>query len=162
MSAPPKGGLCPQNRSAQLLTATNVKVGRLLSKGLRLYQTGNHEWSRRQGDPCRVDSARHDSNVGAGNAADGFPQRESSQRLSDQFVTENVDETVAKALKFGAAARGPVMDLFWGDHCGAVVDPEAYIWMIATHMAEPTPKEMQQKMKEQLTIQPAAHAARAD
>jgi PhnB protein len=78
------------------------------------------------------------------------------------LLTENVDKTVAKALKLGAAPKGPVMDMFWGDRCGAVVDPEGYIWMVATHIAEPTPKEMQQKMKEQMASQQAAHAASAD
>jgi hypothetical protein len=54
------------------------------------------------------------------------------------------------------------MDMFWGDRCGAIVDPEGYIWMVATHTAEPTPKEMQQKMKEQAVSQQAARAASAD
>jgi PhnB protein len=42
------------------------------------------------------------------------------------------------------------MEMFWGDRCGTVVDPEGYTWMVATHIAQPTPKEMQQKMKEQM------------
>jgi PhnB protein len=75
------------------------------------------------------------------------------------LLTENADKTVAKALKLGASPKGPVMDMFWGDRCGAVVDPEGYIWMVATHMAEPTPKEMQQKMKEQMASPQAARAA---
>jgi len=75
------------------------------------------------------------------------------------LLTENVDKAFAKAVKLGATAKGPVMDMFWGDRCGTVVDPEGYIWMVATHMAEPTPKEMQQKMKEQMAIQQAARAA---
>jgi PhnB protein len=50
------------------------------------------------------------------------------------------------------------MDMFWGDRCGTVVDPEGYIWMVATHIAQLTPKEMQQKMKEQMTSQQAARA----
>ena len=31
---------------------------------------------------------------------------------------------------------------------GTVVDPEGNTWMIATHIAEPTPQEMAKKMKE--------------
>jgi hypothetical protein len=31
--------------------------------------------------------------------------------------------------------------------------------MVATHIAQPTPKEMQKKMKEQMTAAPAARAA---
>jgi|SRR5579863_5477726 PhnB protein len=75
------------------------------------------------------------------------------------FLTENADKVVAKAIKLGATAKGPVMDMFWGDRCGVIVDPEGYTWMIATHKAEPTPKEMQQKMKEQMASRPAAQAA---
>jgi len=75
------------------------------------------------------------------------------------LLTENVDKVVAKAIKLGGVAKGPVMDMFWGDRCGAVVDPEGYLWMVATHKAEPAPKEMQQKMKEQMASQQAARAA---
>ena len=66
------------------------------------------------------------------------------------LLTEKVDQAVAKALKLGAEAKGPVMDMFWGDRCGTLVDPDGYTWMIATHIAEPTPQEMNQKMKEQM------------
>ncbi len=77
------------------------------------------------------------------------------------LLTENVDKTVAKAVKLGASLKGQVMDMFWGDRCGAVTDPEGYTWMVATHIAEPTPKEMQQKMKEQMPSQQEARAASA-
>ena len=75
------------------------------------------------------------------------------------LLTDNADKTVAKAVKLGAVLKGPVQDMFWGDRCGGIVDPEGYNWMIATHMAEPTPKEMQQKMKEQMASPQAARAA---
>jgi len=71
------------------------------------------------------------------------------------LLTENVDKVVAKAVKLGAASKGPVMDMFWGDRCGTVIDPEGYSWMIATHIANPTPQEMQKKMKEQMASRPA-------
>ena len=69
------------------------------------------------------------------------------------LLTENADKVVAKAVKLGAAAKGPVMDMFWGDRCGTVVDPDGYTWMVATHTAEPTPQEMKRKMKEQMASQ---------
>ena len=75
------------------------------------------------------------------------------------LLTENVDKTVANAVKLGAVLKGTIMDMFWGDRRGAVVDPEGYIWMVATHLAQSTPKEMQQKMKEQMASQQAARAA---
>jgi len=69
------------------------------------------------------------------------------------LLTENVDKVVAKALKLGAASKGLVMDMFWGDRCGTVVDADGYVWMVATHVAAPTPREMQKKMKEQMSSQ---------
>ena len=82
------------------------------------------------------------------------------------LLTENADKVVAKAVKLGAELKGPVMDMFWGDRCGTVVDPDGYTWMVATHVAEPTPQEMKKRMKEQMSAQPApsqkAAAATAD
>ena len=71
-------------------------------------------------------------------------------------LTEDVDKVVAKAVKQGATAKGPVMDMFWGDRCGSVVDPDGYSWMIATHKAEPTPAEMKKAMAEQMKTMAAA------
>jgi PhnB protein len=51
--------------------------------------------------------------------------------------------------------------MFWGDRCGTIVDLDGYTWMVATHVAEPTPKEMQKKMKEQMASQQSASAATA-
>jgi PhnB protein len=70
------------------------------------------------------------------------------------LLTENADKVVEKAVKLGAAPKGPVMEMFWGDRCGTIVDPEGYTWMVATHIAEPTPQEMKKKMKEQMASQP--------
>ena len=77
------------------------------------------------------------------------------------LLTENADKTVEKAIRLGATSKGPVMDMFWGDRCGTVVDPDGYNWMVATHVAEPTPQEMQKKMKEQMPGQAAAAGAGA-
>ena len=41
------------------------------------------------------------------------------------LLSENVDKTIAKAVKLGATQNGPVMDMFWGDRCGNIVDPGA-------------------------------------
>ena len=75
------------------------------------------------------------------------------------LMTENVDKLVAKAVNLGATAKGLVADMFWGDRCGTIVDPEGYTWMIGTHIAEPTPQEMKQKMREQIRAQAASTAS---
>jgi PhnB protein len=77
------------------------------------------------------------------------------------LLTENVDKVVAKAVKLGATAVGPVMDMFWGDRVGTIIDPEGNSWMIATHVSEPTEQEMKQKMAEMTSTQTASAASSA-
>jgi PhnB protein len=74
------------------------------------------------------------------------------------LYVENVDKTVAKAVGLGATTQGQIMDMFWGDRCGTVVDPDGYTWMVGTHQAEPTTQEMKKKMAEQIGQQPAGAA----
>ncbi len=66
------------------------------------------------------------------------------------LYVEDADKAFAKALRLGATERMPVTDMFWGDRCGTVIDPEGYQWSLATHIADPTPREMTMKMKEQM------------
>jgi PhnB protein len=77
------------------------------------------------------------------------------------LTAENVDKVVAKAVKLGATPAGPVMDMFWGDRCGTIVDPDGNTWMVGTHMAEPTIEEMKKKMTEQMRGQTAGAASGA-
>ena len=66
------------------------------------------------------------------------------------LIVENVDKVVAQAVKLGAKSQGPVSDMFWGDRCGRLVDPEGYSWYVATHIAEPTPAQMKKQMIEDM------------
>lgn len=80
------------------------------------------------------------------------------------LLVDSVDKTVAKAVKLGAQLKQPVMDMFWGDRCGNIVDPDGNAWMIATHIAEPTPAEMKKLMKlqmEQMQQKPSEAAGTA-
>jgi PhnB protein len=77
------------------------------------------------------------------------------------IYVENVDRVVDKATKLGATSQGPVMDMFWGDRCGTIVDPDGYTWMVGTHKAEPTTKEMKEKMLEMMRQQTAGTATAA-
>ena len=77
------------------------------------------------------------------------------------LYVENADKVVTKAVNLGATAQGPVMDMFWGDRCGMVVDPDGYMWMVGTHKAEPTSQEMKKKMMEQMRQQSAGAAGAA-
>jgi PhnB protein len=77
------------------------------------------------------------------------------------LYVEKVDKVVAKAVSLGATGQGPVMDMFWGDRCGTIVDPDGYTWMVGTHKAEPTSKEMKEKMLEMMRQRPAGAATAA-
>jgi len=78
------------------------------------------------------------------------------------IYVENVDKVIDKATKLGATSQGPVVDMFWGDRCGTIVDPDGYSWMVGTHKAEPTAKEMKKGMPEMMktrTQEPASPTA---
>ena len=49
--------------------------------------------------------------------------------------------------------------MFWGDRCGTVLDPDGYAWMVGTHKAEPTAKEMKKGMEKMVKHQPTEAAA---
>jgi PhnB protein len=79
------------------------------------------------------------------------------------LYVENADKVFAKALKLGATQKMPVTDMFWGDRCGSLIDPDGYAWSVTTHIAEPTPREMTQRMKEQMAqmAPPSSKTSRA-
>ncbi|MBF0565826.1 MAG: VOC family protein [Nitrospirae bacterium] len=64
--------------------------------------------------------------------------------VSFYLYIDNVDAAFQIALDAGAGVRMPVQDMFWGDRVGTVQDPFGYSWMIATHIKDLTPQEMQQ------------------
>ena len=68
---------------------------------------------------------------------------------------------VAKATKLGATVTVPVADMFWGDRSGTVVDPEGHTWMIATHQADLTTREMTKKMKDMIAQTQSAASAQS-
>jgi PhnB protein len=76
------------------------------------------------------------------------------------ILVDDVDEVFAKAVSAGAQILMPLMDMFWGDRCGTVSDPDGNKWMIATHKSQPTEAEMAEAMRRmQGGQQPQAAAA---
>ena len=74
-------------------------------------------------------------------------------------LVEDVEKTFGNAVAAGAQVVMPVMDMFWGDRCAMVLDPDANKWMIATHKAEPTEEEMAEAMKQMSQANPQSAAA---
>ncbi len=67
------------------------------------------------------------------------------------IYVEDVDATVAGALKAGAEVLRPVEDQFWGDRMGGVTDPFGHQWFVATHIEDVSPEEMERRMEAMAT-----------
>lgn len=84
--------------------------------------------------------------------ADEFPDMGScapsgSSPVTIHLYVPDVDAVHAQAVAAGATAPMPVMDMFWGDRYGKVVDPFGHHWSIATHKQDLTPEQMAEGMK---------------
>lgn len=64
------------------------------------------------------------------------------------LYVEDADKIYAKAVESGATPAMPIMDAFWGDRYGSVIDPFGHSWAIATHKVDMSPEEMQKAAKE--------------
>jgi len=56
---------------------------------------------------------------------------------------DNVDKMFAQAAAAGAVVKMPLMDQFWGDRYGTMVDPYGFKWALATHVRDVSPEEME-------------------
>jgi len=62
------------------------------------------------------------------------------------YVTD-ADATFADAIKAGAKETMPIGNQFWGDRMGGVVDPFGHRWLLATHIEEVDPSELESRME---------------
>ena len=63
------------------------------------------------------------------------------------LYVDDVDATVARAVKAGAKITMPVADMFWGDRYGQLVDPFGHRWSVGTHVRDVSTEEMRQAMQ---------------
>ena len=64
------------------------------------------------------------------------------------LYVEDVDATYKQAIAAGCSEGMPVMNMFWGDRFGKVVDPEGHHWNLATHVEDVEPAEMERRSQE--------------
>ena len=62
------------------------------------------------------------------------------------IYVDNVDAAFDRAVKAGAKVEMPVMDQFWGDRYGRLLDPFGHKWSIATHVKDMSADEMKHAM----------------
>jgi PhnB protein len=58
---------------------------------------------------------------------------------------ENVDAAFERAVSAGATVKMPLMDQFWGDRYGTLMDPYGHRWSLATHTRDMSQDEMQEE-----------------
>jgi PhnB protein len=58
------------------------------------------------------------------------------------LYVEDADAVFQRAVAAGARVRVPLMDIFWGDRFGRVIDPFGYEWAVATHKEDVSPEEI--------------------
>jgi PhnB protein len=66
------------------------------------------------------------------------------------IYVEDVDATIALAVKLGATQERPAEDQFYGDRDGHIVDPFGHRWTVATHIEDVPPDEMMRRMAEMM------------
>jgi PhnB protein len=59
----------------------------------------------------------------------------------------DVDARFDRAVKAGATVKRPVVDQFYGDRSGTLVDPFGHVWTIATHQEDVSAEEAQRRMQ---------------
>jgi len=68
------------------------------------------------------------------------------------IYVDDCDSLFKRAIGAGGqvaqGGMGEMQDQFWGDRSGTLVDPNGYMWTIATRKEDLTPAEMQQRQAE--------------
>jgi PhnB protein len=59
----------------------------------------------------------------------------------------DVDTTLVKAQELGARITQPIENKFYGDRSATISDPFGHTWMIATHIEDVPPEEMERRAK---------------
>lgn len=68
--------------------------------------------------------------------------------FSIQINVENADQTFKRATSAGAIVAMPLMDMFWGDRYGQIVDPFGNTWAISTHVKDVSPQDLERGARE--------------
>ena len=78
------------------------------------------------------------------------PQTLGGSPVSIMIYVEDVDTVFNQAIAAGATAKMPLMDQFWGDRYGTIVDPYGFRWSLATHTRDMSPEEMERAQDEMM------------
>jgi len=75
------------------------------------------------------------------------PETIGGSAVSLMIYLEDVDKVFARAISAGAKETRAVVDQFYGDRSGNLVDPFGHLWTVATHVEDVSPEEMKRRME---------------
>jgi uncharacterized glyoxalase superfamily protein PhnB len=85
---------------------------------------------------------------------DRAPTAAAGSGVALHIYLENVDAAFERALSAGATVKMPLMDMFWGDRYGTVIDPFGHKWSLATHNRDMSQEEMQAEQEKAFAKMP--------
>jgi PhnB protein len=62
------------------------------------------------------------------------------------LYVDDVDASFKQALDAGARETVPLQNMFWGDRFGRLTDPFGHKWMLASHVEDVSPAEIEERM----------------
>ena len=62
------------------------------------------------------------------------------------LYVDDVDESFKRAVDAGAKVNQPLQNMFWGDRFGKVTDPFGHKWMLASHIEDITPEQLEERI----------------
>jgi PhnB protein len=85
---------------------------------------------------------------------DPAPSAKGGTGVALHIYLENVDAAFERAVSAGASVKTPLMDQFWGDRYGVVLDPFGHRWSLATHTRDMSPEEMEREQEKAFAKMP--------
>ena len=90
------------------------------------------------------------------------PGPDAPPTASIMLYVPDVDAAFQRAVQAGATRAMPVMDAFWGDRGGMLIDSFGVPWFIATHVNDMTAEEMRRASEAAVRRMEAAPAPNPD
>lgn len=74
------------------------------------------------------------------------PQTLGGSAVGLMIYVPEVDKIFKNAVSLGAKQSREVVDQFYGDRSGTLIDPFGHVWTVSTHVEDVSPQEMQRRM----------------
>jgi PhnB protein len=85
---------------------------------------------------------------------DPAPSATRGSGVALHIYLDNVDAAFERAVSAGDTVKMLLMDQFWGDRYGQVMDPFGHRWSLATHNRDMSQEEMQQEQEKAFSKMP--------